>query len=56
MNKHDFLAPLWEELRLPFAVEDVESIEAVLDNDAVYIDLVDGKTFLLSLTGTYSPA
>lgn len=56
MNKHDFLATLWEELDLPFDVEDVQEIEAVLDNNAVYIDLTDGRTFLLSFTGTYSPA
>jgi hypothetical protein len=55
MNKHDFLASLWEELDLPFDVEDVQEIEAVLDNNAVYIDLADGRTFLLSITGTYSP-
>ena len=55
MNKHDFLATIWEELPLPFVVEDVENVEAVLGNNAVYIDLTDGRTFLLSITGTYSP-
>lgn len=52
MNKHDFLATLWEELPLPFAVEDVENIEAVLGNNAVYIDLTNGKTLLLTITET----
>jgi hypothetical protein len=56
MNKHDFLATLWEELDLPFDIAQIENVEGAIGSPAVYIDLADGTTFILSLSQTYAPA
>jgi|LakMenEpi03Aug12_release.lakeMendotaPanAssembly.Ray.scaffolds.fasta_scaffold159842_4 hypothetical protein len=56
MNKHDFLATLWEELDLPFDIAQIENVEGAIGSPAVYIDLADGTTFILSLSKTYAPA
>jgi hypothetical protein len=50
MNKHDFLASLWEELELPFDISDIENIEGAIGSPAVYIDLTGGQTYILSFS------